>query len=127
MTHDEALRALDGWQKANTAPGTTAPCEHCGSPEGSAAHFREGDWLCALVPYTKPCPKCDGRGFTRETVDGQRESDKCGWCHGGGVVPGEPKEVEPIEVEPQGTTDGPAWTLRGPGRYLGGEPKEKIS
>ena len=39
------------------------------------------------VPYMAPCPKCDGRGFTREYIDGQRESDKCGWCHGGGVVP----------------------------------------
>ena len=71
-----------------------APCEHCGSPEGSAAHFRDGNWCCALVPYTNLCPKCDGRGFTREYIDGARESDKCGWCHGGGVVPGEPKEGE---------------------------------
>lgn len=42
------------------------------------------------VPYTTPCPECEGRGFTRRYVDGARESDKCSWCHGGGVVPSAP-------------------------------------
>lgn len=50
------------------------------------------------VPYTTPCFECGG--FTRRYVDGARESDKCSWCHGGGVVPSAPPARCPNCGEP---------------------------
>ena len=52
----------------------------------------------APVPYTTPCPECEGRGFTRQYIDGARESDKCSWCHGGGVVPSAPPASDPDDL-----------------------------
>jgi len=74
-------------------------CRACRDASRFAARFALCPVHAALAPgepkpYSAPCPKCDGRGFTREVVEGSRESDKCRWCHGGGVVPGEPKEGE---------------------------------
>ena len=38
-------------------------------------------------PEVGACPRCEGRGFVRTWVDGQRDSEPCSWCRMSGHVP----------------------------------------
>ena len=56
--------------------GFTGKCVVCKRP-----------WPCPTATYVTaiqqgrpPCPKCEGRGFIRTEVDGQRDSEPCSFC-----------------------------------------------
>lgn len=78
-----------------------ASCDHCGSAEGSAAHFREGDWLCALATPDARVARMEA--YIREQHigrDGQsiHRLAACEWCRmclegdiAAALAPGEPK------------------------------------
>lgn len=48
--------------------------------------FAELERLRVLAGKEAQCPKCEGRGFIRTMVDGERDSEPCSFCRMSGLA-----------------------------------------
>ena len=82
-TEIAALRgALEREKRSEWREGLVAVIDHEGNYLGCMGTMT---WA-VLAGKEAQCPKCEGRGFIRTMVDGERDSEPCSFCRMSGLA-----------------------------------------
>ena len=82
-TEIAALRgALEREKRSEWREGLVAVIDHEGNYLGCMGTMT---WA-VLAGKEAQCPKCEGRGFIRSMVDGERDSEPCSFCRMSGLA-----------------------------------------
>ena len=74
--------ALEREKRSEWREGLVAVIDHEGNYLGCMGTMT---WA-VLAGKEAQCPKCEGRGFIRSMVDGERDSEPCSFCRMSGLA-----------------------------------------